>query len=79
MKEEIKNQVVFIGLRYNGGNLLTYENKFLGKITSDMSQTYNSLATNNDFRAVLVIADYKLYNNKLDEKFAFIFQYHWKL
>ena len=76
MKGEIKNRVLFIGLRYNEGNLLTYEKKFVGQIRSDMSQTYNSLATDDDFRAVLVIADYKLYNNKLDEKFAFICQYN---
>ena len=55
MKGEIKNRVLFIGLRYNEGNLLTYEKKFVGQIRSDMSQTYNSLATDDDFRAVLVI------------------------
>ena len=76
MKGEVENRVFFIGLRFNEGNLLTYENKFLGKITSEMSQTYNSLATADDFRAVLVIADYKLYNNRLDEEFAFICQYY---
>ena len=71
LKREMKNR----GLRYNEGKLLTYENQFLGKITKDMSQTYNSLATDDDFRTVLVIADYKLYNSRLDKEFAFICQY----
>ena len=66
----------YIGLKYNGGNFVTYEDEVLGEITDDMYDTYDSMYADDEYPAVKVDYDYELFNDKADTPSPFICQHN---